>query len=109
MPRLRVVCGKNIALGPGKVELLALVGETGSIGEAAKRMTMSYMRAWSLIQKMNECFKEPVVLTVRGGHERGGAELTETGRRAVELYQQMETSALKAVRNDWRTLQQLLC
>jgi molybdate transport system regulatory protein len=37
-PRLRVVVGGNIALGPGKVELLELVAETGSIAEAAKRM-----------------------------------------------------------------------
>ena len=37
-PRLRIRSGEDIALGPGKVELLALVAETGSIGEAAKRM-----------------------------------------------------------------------
>ena len=83
-PRLRISSGKDIALGPGKAELLALVSETGSISEAAKRMEMSYMRAWSLIQTMNACFKEPVVEAVRGGHKRGGAELTETGRRAQE-------------------------
>ena len=41
--------GKKIAFGPGKAVLLKLVEETGSISEAAKRMEMSYMRAWSLI------------------------------------------------------------
>src|SRR4029077_16796890 len=106
--RLRIVRREKIALGPGKVELLALIEETGSIGEAARRMDMSYMRAWSLIQTMNACFKQPVIEAVRGGHERGGAELTETGRRVLELYQQMEAGGLKAVQTDWRSLKKLL-
>jgi molybdate transport system regulatory protein len=107
-PRLRIRSGADIALGPGKVELLALVDETGSIGEAAKRMEMSYMRAWSLIQTMNACFQEPIIETVRGGNERGGAKLTETGRRALELYQQMEETSRRASQADWRVLQKLL-
>src|ERR1039457_2143191 len=106
--RLRVLSGDDIALGPGKVELLALVEETGSIGEAAARMEMSYMRAWSLIQTMNACFKEPVVQTVRGGSERGGAKLTETGRRALKYYSRMERASLKAIQTDWQALQKLL-
>lgn len=107
-PRFRIMQGGKIALGPGKADLLRFVMETGSIGEAAKRMAMSYMRAWSLIQTMNACFKEPVVETVRGGSERGGAELTATGRRVLKLYLQMETASLKAVQTDWRALQKLL-
>lgn len=107
-PRFRITCGADIAFGPGKAQLLALVAETGSIGEAASRMDMSYMRAWSLVQTMNACFKEPVIATVRGGHKRGGAELTETGRRVLERYQQMEADGLKAVQVQWRELQKLL-
>jgi molybdate transport system regulatory protein len=107
-PRFRVMRGRQIAFGPGKAELLRLVAETGSIGEAAKRMEMSYMRAWSLIQTMNACFKQPVVKAARGGHERGGAELTETGRRVLGSYRQMEKAGLKAVQADWRMLQKLL-
>ncbi len=64
-PRMRVLCGGDIALGPGKVDLLALVGQTGSIREAAERMGMSYMRAWKLIKTMNACFKEPLVKAER--------------------------------------------
>jgi molybdate transport system regulatory protein len=107
-PRFRIMHGKEIAFGPGKAELLALVNETGSIGEAAKRMEMSYMRAWSLIQMMNGCFKAPVIEAVRGGHKRGGAELTATGRRVLALYQRMEKAGLKAVQSDWQALQKFL-
>ena len=66
-PRLRVLYGNEIALGPGKADLLAVVAETGSIREAAERMHMSYMRAWTLIRTMNRCFKEPLVVSIRGG------------------------------------------
>jgi molybdate transport system regulatory protein len=100
--------GRKIAFGPGKADLLRLVAETGSIGEAAKRMKMSYMRAWSLIQTMNACFKEPVITAARGGHDRGGAELTETGRRILKSYRQMEKVGLKAVQADWRAMQKLM-
>lgn len=108
LPRFRILRGKEIAFGPGKMELLELVADTGSISEAAKRMEMSYMRAWSLIQTMNACFKEPVIEAARGGHERGGAELTATGKQVLKLYRQMEADGLKAVQADWQALKRLL-
>ena len=79
-PRLRVLRGEEIALGPGKADLLQAVAEAGTLAEAAKRLGMSYMRAWKLVQTMNACFKEPLVATTRGGSERGHATLTEAGR-----------------------------
>jgi len=108
LPRLRIVSGKKIAFGPGKAELLALIAETGSIGDAAKRMKMSYMRAWSLVQMMNKCFKEPLVETAHGGNERGGARLTTAGKSALKLYRQMEIAGLKAAKKDWQSFQKLL-
>jgi len=107
-PRLRVICGESIALGPGKVDLLGLVGQTGSIREAADRMGMSYMRAWTLIKTMNACFKEPLVEAVRGGPKHGGAKLTETGRKALKLYHAMEEDSLRATKARWKRLQGLL-
>ena len=107
-PRLRVMWRDEIALGPGKAELLALVEETGSINQAAHRMGMSYMRAWSLVKTMNQCFKEPLVVSERGGRGGGGAKLTAAGRRSLELYHQMEMASLQATRSGWRELQKLL-
>ena len=105
---MRVLCGEDIALGPGKVDLLTLVGQTGSIREAAERMGMSYMRAWKLVKTMNACFKVPLVAAVRGGRAHGGATLTKTGRKALELYQQMENDCLEATKPRWRKLKLLL-
>ena len=108
-PRLRVRVGDDIALGPGKVELLEFVQRTGSITEAAKQMGMSYMRAWTLIRTMNGCFKEPLVVAARGGSKGGGgAKLTGTGCQALVLYQQINVKSRKAVQSDWKKLQKLL-
>ena len=65
VPRIRVVRGRDVALGPGKVELLEHIAQTGSLRKAAAAMDMSYMRAWMLVQMMNHCFKKPVVIARR--------------------------------------------
>lgn len=107
-PRLRVTWGDNIALGPGKAELLERLNQTGNIAEAAKLMNMSYMRAWTLIRTMNSCFKEPLVVSVRGGRKGGGATLTATGHEALALYQRMKRDCEKAALESWPTLSKLL-
>src|SRR3954466_15651027 len=89
LPRLRVMSGGEIALGPGRVDLLELIGETGSLRAAAARMGMSYMRAWNLVRYTNRRFKKPVVEAVRGGKAGGGARLTETGWKIVRIYRRM--------------------
>lgn len=96
--QFRIYLGEEIALGPGKAELLHHISETGSISEAARRMDMSYNRAWLLVRTMNRCFREPVVLATRGGDSRGGAQLTPTGRRILVLYQKLELKILTTTR-----------
>jgi molybdate transport system regulatory protein len=101
--RLQIVRRGGITLGPGKVELLALIEETGSLGKAARRMGMSYMKAWSLVQSM-----KPLVETSRGGQSGGGAKLTETGRQTLALYRKMERDCLRVSKGSWQKLQRLL-
>ncbi len=107
-PRIRVYQGKDVALGPGKIELLAHVAETGSLSEAARRMKMSYMKAWLLVQIMNKSFRKPVVKAGRGGTGGGGAELTDAGRRVLALYQEMDAAARAAMEESWTKLRRLL-
>ena len=104
IPRIRILRGKAIALGPGKADLLTLIAETGSINSAAKRMKMSYMRAWLLVKVMNDCFREPLVRTVRGGAEKGGAKLTECGERVLQLYREMERQESRSDKSHWKTV-----
>ncbi len=108
-PRLRVMVGPDIALGPGKMQLLELLQKTGSITNAAREMDMSYMRAWTLIRTMNKCFKDPIVVSKHGGsHGGGGAKLTELGRKILALYQKMDAQCLRAVAPARKQLETLL-
>ncbi|HSP07577.1 MAG TPA: molybdenum transport protein, partial [Acidobacteriota bacterium] len=88
-PRFRVYYGTEIAIGPGKEELLQAIEKTGSIHGAAVSLKMSYMRAWQLVRTMNSCFRSPLVETIRGGKHSGGAWLTPLGRRVLELYRRL--------------------
>lgn len=108
LPRLRVLRNEEVALGPGKIELLKTIQRTGSIAQAARELGMSYMRAWSLIKTMNASFKAPVVDALRGGKKHGGAMLTETGRKVLSLYEQMERNTIVAARSPWNRLKSLL-
>jgi len=108
-PRLRVMAGREIALGPGKMELLEALRQTGSISRAAREMGMSYMRAWTLIRTMNRCFQKPVVVSTHGGaHGGGGAQLTATGRKVLALYKRMNAKCLNAVAAEASQLESLL-
>lgn len=107
-PRLRILLGREIAIGPGKAELLRLIEETGSISAAAREMGMSYRRAWTLVETMNGAFREPVVEAATGGRGGGGARVTEFGREALERYRAMEDKALKSVTAEMEAFAALL-
>jgi molybdate transport system regulatory protein len=107
-PRFRIACGRRLAFGPGKAALLEHIKKTGSIAEAAKAMDMSYMRAWMLVKNMNRGFTQPLIETVRGGRQRGGAKLTKTGERVLQLYREIETRSTRVTRSARRKLARLL-
>jgi molybdate transport system regulatory protein len=107
-PRLRILLGSSIAIGPGKAALLELIGETGSIAAAGRRMGMSYRRAWVLIKTMNACFRAPLVEAAKGGVGGGGAWLTAMGREVLVLYRGMEGHAAAAVAGDMQELRKLM-
>ena len=106
-PRIRVLVGEEIALGPGKTDLLRAIAGTGSLAGAARQLGMSYMRAWKLVHTMNACFREPLVEMERGGTTQG-ARLTPTGERALALYDEMERAALAGADPAWKQLTKLL-
>lgn len=89
-------------MGPGKARLVSSIANTGSISAAARKMGMSYRRAWQLVESLNKSFAEPVVLTAIGGKRGGGAVVTDFGKRLVERYHGMEAKASAAIAADLR-------
>ncbi|HEV7816374.1 MAG TPA: LysR family transcriptional regulator, partial [Janthinobacterium sp.] len=77
--KVRLLRDAEIAMGPGKADLLEAIQQSGSISAAARRMDMSYRRAWLLVDVMNRSFRAQLVSSAVGGQRGGGAHLTETG------------------------------
>lgn len=106
--RMRITDGALIAIGPGKIALLEAIGETGSITAAAKRLDMSYRRAWMLLDQLNSSLKQPAVDSAKGGMHGGGSALTAVGHQVIELYRRVETTAERACDADLKRLLALL-
>lgn len=105
---LRVVLDGTVAMGPGKVDLLEAIAETGSIAAAGRRMGMSYKRAWLLVEEMNAMFAGPLVDAAKGGAGGGGATLTPLGRRLLSAYRALEAAAAKAGARELAVMQRAL-
>lgn len=107
-PRLRVLLGAEIAVGPGKADLLDAIERTGSISAAAREMAMSYRRAWLLIDAMNRSFRTPLVEASKGGTGGGGARLTVLGREVLARYRSLEAKAAASIAPELRAFLRLL-
>ena len=98
--KIRINHEGNIALGPGKIELLQHIVQHGSISAAAKQMRMSYRRAWELVDMMNRCFDRPVVVSVAGGSHGGGARVTEFGQSLMLAYEEILRKSTQAAADE---------
>jgi molybdate transport system regulatory protein len=105
---LRFDFATGAQLGPGKVRLLELIREHGSISAAGAAMNMSYRRAWLLADALNRMFRETVVETRHGGRSGGGAALTPFGIELVAAYRRMEADACARMADDIEQLERSL-
>jgi molybdate transport system regulatory protein len=106
--RVRLVFDDQGMLGPGKVELLELIRDTGSIAAAGRRLGMSYKRAWMLVETMNAMFRQPLVESSRGGASHGGARVTPTGDRVIQIYRDFVATSSQAGASEIAKLEKLL-
>jgi molybdate transport system regulatory protein len=105
---LRLYLAPDRPLGPGKVKVLELIRDGGSISEAARLMKMSYRSAWVLVDSMNTQFRKPVVNTTLGGRGGGAATLTDFGADVIRRYRAMERATRRAVAKDLTVLERNL-
>jgi molybdate transport system regulatory protein len=78
--------------GKGRRELLEAIHELGSINQAARRVKLSYRKAWSHVQAMEERLGIRLVDRRAGGRCGGGASLTPEARSFLSKYGDMERS-----------------
>jgi len=96
--------GTDFAIGPGKVALLEAIAEAGSITLAARKLGMSYRRAWVLVEQTNRCLIAQAVQTAVGGKRGGGAVLTPVGVELIRRYRELERQTEVAVTRKLKSL-----
>ena len=107
--KLQLYCGDEIAMGPGKSDLLEAIIREGSISAAGRALGMSYRRAWLLVDTMNRCFCAPLVETHPGGGKNAGARLTPAGEAALAAYRALSAQVEgRAAGADFATLQKAI-
>jgi molybdate transport system regulatory protein len=87
---LRVFNGDDKLFGPGKLELLQFIQETGSISQAAKKMGLSYKKAWDMVNSLNQLCKRPIVQAQTGGAKGGKTVLTPEGLELMEAFRVLQ-------------------
>lgn len=100
--RFRVDFGRDGAVGPGKIALLEHIATAGSLSQAARELGMSYRRAWQLLESLNSSFREPLVLTAKGGRGGGGARLTAFGHLLIRVYREFDAEIQKRAARSFR-------
>ena len=68
------------------VQLLDMIGQTGSIQNACACMHISYSKGWKAINLMERQLGFSVVQRTAGGTEGGGSSLTERGMQLLHCY-----------------------
>ena len=106
--KFRIYLGEEIAIGPGKADLLDAIRASGSISQAARQLGMSYKRAWTLADTMNRCFKKPLINTAAGGGGGGGASITAFGEQVLVHFRSMEKRTDAAIHADLTAFAALL-
>ena len=102
--RPRIYLNADLIVGPGKIELLKAVRDTGSISAAARQMGMNYKRAWYLLDTLKQGFHQPVIEAVHGGKGGGGTRLTALGEQLIASYTAIAAACAAAAEPDLAAL-----
>lgn len=80
------------AAGDKRMEILRLIGHTGSISQAARQAGVSYKAAWQAIHTLTNLAGVALVDRAVGGAGGGGAQLTSAGTQLLDAAQQMDVA-----------------
>lgn len=106
--KIQLCCGDEIAMGPGKADLLDAIMSVGSISGGARAMGLSYRRAWMLVDTMNRCWQVPLVATIAGGGASHGTHVTPLGLKVLATYRGLQIKAAAGSQPESMALEQAL-
>ena len=89
--------GGELVFGRGRAALLEAIDRNGSISAAARKLGMSYRKAWSMLKASESRLGCELLKGSRGGKGGGGTALTQQGRELLETYRRIEEDFEKLV------------
>lgn len=93
-------------MGPGPVRLLERIHEYQSINKAAKSMSLSYVKALNILNRLEKCLGEKMLVKRRGGNERGGASLTPFAEKYISSFKGLEKKIDSFAQTEFEGFQQ---
>jgi len=81
----------KVVFGAGRLRILELVAEQGSITAAAKELKMSYRAVWGKIKATEDRLGQTLVRRKPDGARRGGSELTPFAVTIMDGFRQLQT------------------
>jgi molybdate transport system regulatory protein len=83
--------------GPGMVQLIQFIKDTGNVRKACEDMAMSYSKGWKLLDAIENCLGYAVVSRRQGGKGGGETHLTDEGEVFLRTFLEFEKAAGEAV------------
>lgn len=84
-------------IGPGCYQLLGLIRDLGSVRLACERMSLSYSKAWRILNTLEGEAGFAVLTRKPGGKSGGETHLTPDGERLMARYAAFEAESMAAV------------
>ena len=83
------ICNTKPFFSIGPMELFEKIETYSSIKKATAAMGMSYTKALRILRTVEEELGFPVVISVKGGNNRGATNLTEKGKQVLEVFKEI--------------------
>jgi molybdate transport system regulatory protein len=103
-PRIKVwvESSGHAVLGDFRVDLLRAIQESGSLAAAAQRLGLSYRRAWEKVRDMETNLGAQLVVTAKGGNQRGGSRLTLRAETLLDQYERFRSRMEDDLRKEFQ-------
>ncbi|MDO4594275.1 MAG: LysR family transcriptional regulator [Tissierellia bacterium] len=82
--------GNKRFMGPGPYELLKYLKDENTVKDAAKKMNLSYSKAWKMINLIEKELGEKILDRKSGGSDGGESSLNKIGIELLEKYELYE-------------------
>jgi molybdate transport system regulatory protein len=83
------ICKTRPFYSVGPMELFEKIEKYSSIKKATGAMGMSYTKALRIIRTVEEELGFPVVISEKGGNNRGMTKLTDKGKEVLETFKEI--------------------